>query len=91
MNKTKFFLAFLIASIFGGLSVLMVQAPGDIGPAVVFLFPGAVLAIIVSGNVHVFRTWVVVVGNFTFYLGALYFVWEIWERYTQRVHAGEKD
>ena len=84
MNKTKFLLALLIASGFGGLSVLMIRSPEQIGAAAILLFPGAILAIIASGNVHDFRTWVVVLGNFTFYFGVVYLVWEIWERYTRR-------
>jgi len=78
----KLLVALLIAAAFGVLSVLMVTGP-DIGPAVVFLFPGAVLAIIASGNVHDFRTWVIVLGNFAFYFGVVYIVWEIWERRTR--------
>jgi hypothetical protein len=90
VNKTKFLIAFLIASAFGVLSVLMIRAFEDVGPVVVFLFPGAVLAIIASGNVHDFRTWVVVVGNFVFYFGLVYLAWGIWERYTRSATPREK-
>jgi hypothetical protein len=83
VNKAKFLFALLIASASGVLSVLMIRAPEHIGAAAVLLFPGAVLAIIASGNVHDFRTWVVVLGNFAFYFGVVYLVWGIWESCTR--------
>lgn len=83
MNKAKFLIAVLVASAFGVLSVLMIRVPEQIGAVAVLLFPGAVLAIIASGNVHDFRTWVVVVGNFAFYFGVVYLVWGVWERCTR--------
>jgi hypothetical protein len=91
MNKTKLFLALLIASVTGVLSVLMIQFPQHIGAGAILLFPGAVLGIITSGNVHDFRTWVVVLGNFAFYFGIVYLVWEIWERYTRRASVGREN
>jgi hypothetical protein len=87
MNKTKLFFALLIAFGFGVLSVLMIRAPEQIGAAAVLLFPGAILVIVASGNVHDFRTWVVVLGNFAFYFGIVYLVWEICERYRWRTKA----
>jgi hypothetical protein len=83
MNKTKFLFALLIASGFGLLSMLMIRSPEEIGAAAVLLVPGAILGIVASGNVHDFRTWVVVLGNFAFYFGVVYLVWQIWERYTR--------
>jgi len=77
------FFAVLIATASGGLSVLMIRAPEHVGGAAVLLSPGAVLAIIASGNVHDFHTWIVVLGNFVFYFGIVYLVWEIWERWTR--------
>lgn len=56
MNKAKLLIALLAASASGFLSVLMIQSPERIGATALFLFPGAVLAIIASGNVHYFRT-----------------------------------
>jgi hypothetical protein len=88
MNKTKFLFAMIIASASGILGMLMIQAPERIGAAAVLAFPGAVAAIIVSGNVHNFSTWVVVLGNFAFYFGAVYLVWGIWERYTRSAAGG---
>jgi hypothetical protein len=61
----------------------MIRFPEQIGAGAILLFPGAVLAIVTSGNVHNFHTWVVALGNFAFYFGIVYLVWEIWERYTQ--------
>jgi hypothetical protein len=87
MNKARLFFALLIASVFGTLSVLMIQFPDRIGPASILLFPGAVLGIITSGNVHDFRTWVVALGNFVFYFGIAYLIWGIWERHTRKADA----
>jgi hypothetical protein len=91
VNKTKFLFASLTASGAGVLSVLMIRAPEHIGPAAILLFPGAILAIVASGNVHDFRTSIVVVGNFAFYFGIVYLAWGIWERYTRSADAGRKD
>ena len=40
--------------------------------AMVLMMPGALLAIVVAGNPHVFNRWVVVLGNLTFYMGVTY-------------------
>ncbi len=80
-NKTKLFLALAVAFGSGVLSVLSIRFPETIGAATILLFPGFVLGMAVSGNVHDFRTWVVVLGNFAFYFGIVYLVWESWERY----------
>jgi hypothetical protein len=37
-------------------------------PAMVFLMPGMLIAVIASGNVHVFPIWVAALGNLFFYL-----------------------
>jgi hypothetical protein len=44
VNKKKVFLALLVASGFGVLSVLMIRFPDRIGAAVVLLLPGFILA-----------------------------------------------
>lgn len=90
MKKARLFFALLIASVFGALSVLMIQLPDRIGPASILLFPGAVLGIVTSGNVHDFRTWVVALGNFAFYFGIAYLVWGLWEMYTGKADAGKE-
>jgi hypothetical protein len=44
-----------------------------IGPVLMIpLFPGFLLSIIVSGNIHTFRTSTAIVGNFIFYFGVIY-------------------
>jgi hypothetical protein len=83
VNKATLLLALLIACASGVLSVLMIRSPEHIGAAAILLFPGAVLAIVAGGNIHDFRTWVVVVGNFAFYFGIVYLVSKIRERYTR--------
>jgi hypothetical protein len=56
IDRTGMFLAPLPGSAFSGLSVAMVKAPDLIGSVAMLLLPGAILAIIVRGNVHVFST-----------------------------------
>jgi hypothetical protein len=90
VNKTKLLLALLIASGSGVLSVMMTRFPERIGAAVVLLFPGFVLSIITSGNVHDFDTWIVVLGNFVFYFGIVYLLCEFRERYARRAHADKR-
>ena len=88
--------ALFVASAFGALSLVMIQAPEQIGAATILLFPGAVLGIVtvlgivIGGNVHDFPTWAVVLGNFAFYFGVVYLVCEMWERYTARANAAQK-
>jgi hypothetical protein len=91
VKKARFFFALLVASFFGGLSVLMIQFPDRIGAAAILLFPGAVLGIATSGNVHDFRTWAVALGNFVFYFGLAYLVWGIWEKHTRKTDVGKED
>jgi hypothetical protein len=88
MSKMKLLLALLIASGSGVLSFLMIRSPQEMGAGAILLFPGAV-AIITSGNVHDFRAWVVALGNFAFYFGVVYLVWEICERYAGRAGLGK--
>jgi len=87
VNKTSSFFALLIACIFGALSVFMIQFPDRIGAVAILLFPGAVLGIVMSGNVHDFRMLVVALGNFAFYFAISYLVWELWERHTHKTDA----
>ena len=79
MTKSAFFLALFLAVCAAGLSLLMVRSPENFGAAAVLLFPGAVIAIITSGNVHDVRAWVVAVGNFIFYFMVVY-LFEIVQR-----------
>jgi len=90
MKRTKLLSALFVASAFGALSLVMIQAPEQIGAATILLFPGAVLGIVIGGNVHDFPTWAVVLGNFAFYFGVVYLVCEMWERYTARANAAQK-
>ncbi|HZR64236.1 MAG TPA: hypothetical protein VFA85_03755 [Terriglobales bacterium] len=83
MKNTRLFLTFLIGAAFGCLSVLMIDFPDRVGPAVVFCLPGVLLAIIASGNVHDFNTWVVATGNFGFYFAGSNLAWWFWERHTR--------
>jgi hypothetical protein len=40
----------------------------------ILLLPGLFAAVMVSGNIHIGSTWIVVLGNFIFYFGAVYLV-----------------
>lgn len=40
----------------------------------ILLLPGMFAGVMISGNIHVANTWIVAVGNFIFYFGAVYFV-----------------
>jgi hypothetical protein len=91
VSKTNLVLSLLVASVFGGLSVLMIRFPERIGAAGVLLFPGFVLGIVTSGNVHDFNTWAVVLGNFAFYFAIVYSACEIRERYGRRTAGGKND
>jgi hypothetical protein len=82
--KTRLFLTLIIGAIFGCLGLLMIHLPDRVGAAAVFALPGAIIAIIASGNVHVFNTWVVVAGNFAFYFAVSNLVWWLWERHTRK-------
>jgi hypothetical protein len=90
LNKGRLLIALLIGSVFGALTMLMIQSPDSVGAGAIFLFPGAVLGIIASGNVHDFRPWVVALGNFTFYFGVVYVIWGVWERHTRKVDSGKE-
>ncbi len=89
--KTNLLVAFLVASVAGVFSVLMIQFPERVGVASVLLLPGAILGIATSENVHDFPTWAVVAGNFAFYFGAVYLACEIWVRHTRKADAGKED
>ena len=86
MNRTKFLSAFLVASVFGVLSVLMIRAPEEVGPAAILALPGSLAAIVASGNIHAFSPWIVVVGNFIFYFALVCLIWSIWGRLHTRRH-----
>jgi len=40
----------------------------------ILLLPGMFAAVMVSGNIHLGSTWIVVLGNFVFYFGLVYVV-----------------
>lgn len=86
----KYFFAGLLAACAAALSVVMIRSPVNTNPLDVLLFPGFVIAIITSGNVHAFRTWVVALGNFAFYFGVVCLAWKIWERLTRTVAGGRQ-
>jgi len=83
MNRTSFFIAFVIASTFGVLSVLLTHG-SDIGAAALFLIPGEIIATGVSGNIHDFAIWPCVVGNFTFYFGLVCLIWKVRDRFVSK-------
>lgn len=83
MNKAKFLIALLTASASVAPSMAMIKSPENTGGADVLAIPGAIIATVVSGNVHAFSTWVLVLGNFTFYFGAVYLVSAILEYCTR--------
>lgn len=68
----------------------MIQFPDRIDAAGIFLFRGAILGIITSGNVHNFRTWTVALGNFAFYFGIAYLAYGIWERHRSKIDASKE-
>jgi len=72
MSKAAFFTALLLGLCAAGLSLLMTHAPVQFGAAAPLLFPGFILGMITSGNVHDFPTWVVALGNFAFYFAAVW-------------------
>lgn len=84
MSKPRLFLTLLIGAIFGCVSLFMIEFPDRVGAAAIFCLPGAIVAIIASGNVHVFRTWMVVTGNSAFYFAASNLIWWLWERHTRK-------
>lgn len=82
MNKVTLFSALFFGCCAAGLSLLMIHAPERVGPATVLLFPGAILAIIVGGNVHDFPGWLVAVGNFLFYFAVVCLVTVLLRRFS---------
>jgi hypothetical protein len=44
------------------------------------LLPGFFAGFMVSGNIHVANTWVVVLGNFVFYSGLAYLMGTLWAK-----------
>lgn len=40
----------------------------------ILLFPGMLISIVTSGNIHIFSLWVAALGNFAFYFGVAYLV-----------------
>jgi hypothetical protein len=91
VNKAQLLVAFFVASASALLSVLMIHRPDVIGAAGVFCLPGAIFAIVISGNVHDFATWPVAVGNFAFYFGLSYLFGEIAQRYSRGAAHEQRD
>lgn len=48
------------------------------------LFPGGIIAAIVSGNVHDFSMWVLAAGNFAFYFGLVWLICSVYMRLTRK-------
>ena len=73
MNRPVFFVASFLGLCSGVLSYLLLEGVGRVpeGTALV-LFPGMIVAIVTSGNVHAFSTPVAVIGNFLFYFAVVY-------------------
>ena len=59
----------------------MLDYPDRFGPSIVLLFPGFSVAMAASGNVHVFSTSAVAIGNFGFYFGLAYLAQTLWKRH----------
>lgn len=47
---------------------------------IILLLPGFFAGFMVSGNIHVANTWVVVLGNFVFYSGLAYLMGTLWAK-----------
>ena len=64
----------LAITVFSGWMLFGVFMDAPVLPVVagLLMVPGALVAIIVAGNVHVFNRWVVVLGNLIFYTGVTY-------------------
>jgi hypothetical protein len=82
MWKIRLIIALFVGSVFGGLSFFLEQLSGSTFAGVIlFLFPGAIVGIVSSGNVHEFSGRAVAVGNFVFYFGFTYLVMVLWAKY----------
>jgi len=71
---------------FAGLSILMIKSPSFIDGASIFLVPGVIIAVAISGNAHVFRTSVMALGNFGFYFAVTWTCLMLWKKYTARAN-----
>jgi len=80
----KLFLPLMMGSIFGALTIFMVQSPEQMGAASIFLFPGFILRIVGGQNVHEPSTWLATLGNFLFYFGLTYVAERLWERHIRK-------
>jgi hypothetical protein len=49
-------------------------------PAVIFLMPGMLVAIVAAGNVHVWPVWIAALGNFVFYFLFIWLAAAIWAK-----------
>jgi hypothetical protein len=67
MKQLTLLIALFVGACAAALSVLMIHDEERFGPAIVLLFPGFILAMAVSGNVHAFSISAVAMGNFGFY------------------------
>ena len=68
----KILLPLIMGSIFGALTVFLVEAPVQAGAVSIFTFPGFILGIIAAGNVHDPNPGVAAAGNFFFYFALTY-------------------
>jgi hypothetical protein len=79
MKNSTLLLALLTGTCAGALSLLMLHYPDRFEPSIVLLFPGFILAMPASGNVHAFSMSVVAIGNFGFYFGSAYLARGAWK------------
>jgi len=83
MSKTKLIVSLAVGSIFGLLTVLLMEhpeLPEGVGTFAIFLMLGFIAGM-VAGNVHNPAIWASTFGNFLFYFLATYFVMTLFERY----------
>jgi|GEM_PF-4566780 len=69
----------LIVGILIGISVLSLkhlEGGGGVGAFLILcMFPGMIVAMILSGNVHAFSLWVAAIANIVFYFALVRTVW----------------
>jgi hypothetical protein len=86
MSRSTVVLALFLGLCAACLSLMMIHAPEQVGPAAVLLFPGAILAMITSGNVHDFNAWVVALGNLIFYFALVCLIQALRRRFAPSPH-----
>ena len=83
-NKTLLICA-LIGGIFG-LMTLDLEGMSNFAE-ILFLIPGMLMAMVFSGNVHVFESWIAAIANWLFYFLLCWVVTSIWHRLRNRNQA----